>query len=271
MMMRLRTTSLLIWIVAASLLIGGCARYPQDPHQSLDRALTRGTLRVGVLRHEPWVTGAPPDAPGGVEAELIQRFAQDMGIGVSWRWGNSEDLFEALEHYELDVLIGGLTSANPWGRHVTMTTPYFTNHVVVALPPGVTFPDGSPAPAQTPALISRNGGMLEELAWLLKRQELDGVTVAVRPQSSLQETLRGRSAVVVERADLAGADGPIAAEGWEVLGLGFQPTGADLETVHYVLAVPPGENALLVRLEKTLLHDTTPAHIAERLWEESRR
>ena len=76
---------------------------------------------------------------------------------------------------------------------------------------------------------------------------------------------------MVERADLAGADGPVAAEAWEILGLGFRPTGADLQTVHYVLAVPPGENALLVRLEKTLLHAATPEQIAERLWEESRR
>jgi polar amino acid transport system substrate-binding protein len=46
--------------------------------------------------------------------------------------------------------------------------------------------------------------------------------------------------------------GPVAAPDWRVEGLGFQQAGIELSSYSYVLALPPGENAFLVRLERYL-------------------
>ncbi|MEZ4869177.1 MAG: transporter substrate-binding domain-containing protein [Caldilineaceae bacterium] len=231
-------TYILLLVLMTTLLCTSCMTYPQDPQHTLDNVLARGQLRVGVLRHDPWVTGQPPGQPGGVEGTLITAFADDLGVDVDWHWGGSEELFEALTHYELDVVIGGVTASNPWKQELGFTIPYYTSHVIVGLPP--------------------TGPMLTDV---------HNVTVAMRPMSGLEDSLEDRGAVPVSREDLAQSDGPIAAEAWEVTNLGFRPTEIRLRTIKHVIAVPPGENAWLMRLENFLLQPTSESQITNLLRE----
>lgn len=235
----LRTRSLGLAVV---LLAGaGCHPYPRDPDHALEQVLERGTLRVGVEPSGPWVTGQPPGQPGGVEGTLLADFADEVGVDVDWRWGSAEEHFDALMHQDLDVAIGGVTTSNPWKKHVGFTLPYYTSRTVVGVP--------------------ASGPMLSDL---------EGVSVAVRKGSGVRDLLEDRGARVVVRDTFAGSDGPVAAEAWEIEGMGLRPTAIRLRTDPHVMAVPPGENALLMRLEDFLLRRADETWVAARLREAAR-
>lgn len=229
--------SLAVAMLMLAWLCAGCSRFPQDPHNSLNQVLASGVLRVGAITNPPWVTGAPPSQPGGVEAALITSFADDLGVRVEWRWGPADALFTALANYELDVVIGGITEASPWLTEVAFTVPYYTSHVIVGMPPAV------------PVLT-----------------DLRGVAVVVRTGSDFASTLANQGATVIYGSTLSDARGVVAAEEWEVDGLGLQPTPIELKQYEHVLAIPQGENGLLMRLENFLLAQTDEAAIARQLW-----
>lgn len=243
--MRRRTRlspSLVPVLLGALLALGGCERFPRDPRDTLEAALERGSLRVGVAASEPWVEGEEPARPGGVEAALVEAFAETLGIGIEWHWGSAGSRLEALARFELDLAIGGFTDDDPWGRHVGFTFPYHSVRFVVATPPAA-------APVTA----------------------LDGLRVAVRADSALAGRLRERGAEVSVAERLAEVELPIAAESWRVEGLGFEVADIELDMERHVMAVPPGENAMLLRLERFLLARTDAARLDESLWQASRR
>ena len=213
----------LLALVLPTVLGVGCDRYPQDPKHTLEQVVERGELRVGVTSNAPWVTGGPTGEPGGVEADLVRDLARDLGVRVDWQWGSEAELFEALSRYELDVVVGGITASTPWKSHVALTVPYYTAHTIVGISPSASIAEGLGAP------------------------------VTVRPASGLESDLRDRGFDVQVREDLAAAEGPVAAEAWEVEGLGLRDSGLHLRTETHVMAVPQGENAMLMRLEDVLL------------------
>src|SRR5690606_36525941 len=154
----------------------------------------RGTLRVGVMFSEPWVTGSAPGKPGGLEGRLIATFSEELGVDLETRWASEEDLFDSLAHYELDVVIGGFTQDNPWRSHVGFSHPYYTSRSVIGVP--------------------ENHHEVITSA--------DGVNVAVRPYGGLKRAIERRVGRAVERESLDDVKGPIAAEEWEIAGMGFR-------------------------------------------------
>lgn len=214
-------------ILLPIVLTTSCEQYPRDPQDSLNQIEQSGMLHVGVMASPPWVIGNAPDRPSGVEARLVEQFAQELGVEVIWHWGEEAMLYEGLRRYELDLLIGGITASNPWKRQAGFTVPYFSGHAVVGVP--------------------------REHASL---SSLEGVTVAARRGEGLSEKVRAEGGRVQFREDLAGADMPVAARAWEIDALGMENTGIILQQFQHVLAVPMGENALLMRLEEFLLANT---------------
>ena len=212
-------------LVTALALGAGCD-LPHDPKDTLENV--RGdTVRVGVSESPPWVV-RDGGSPAGVEADLVRRFADDLGAEVEWIWGAPQEHLEALRRFQLDLVIGGLTRASPWRRHVAFTAPYFTDTLRIGALPG------APPPA-----------------------DLDGVRVAVEPGSALAATLEERGAVPVPTRDLTAVNIPVAASAWELARWGFVAADADLGHTRHVLAVPPGENGWLVRLERFLRRHAT--------------
>lgn len=181
----------------AALVLAGCS-LPRDPEGTLQRA-TGGTIRAGVTAREPWAR-LEGEAPAGVEVDLVEGFAREIDAEVRWLPGAEAELMAALETGQLDVIVGGLESTNPWAGSVTLTHPYLTTALVVGAPVG--------------------HAALTDLA---------GVEVAVESGTQAAGLLSKTDAVVVPLEDLADARGrPAAVEQWLLDDLGLVDTGVRL-------------------------------------------
>lgn len=213
----------LLPLLVAGVGILACDQVPRDPENTLDRA-RGGVLRVGVSEAPPWITGTD-GPPGGLEAQLVREFAESIDAEVKWVRGAQEEHLEALEKFELDLVVAGLTAASPWKTRVGLTRPYLKERWFVGVPAGTAPPT-----------------------------ELEGLEVAVPESGPAAAWVKKKGARPVPVDDLEKALGPIAAPEWRLHEMGYVATEHHLHTVKHVLAAPPGENGLLVRLEK-LLHE----------------
>jgi polar amino acid transport system substrate-binding protein len=223
----------LLAALATALVPAGC-QYPRDPDGTLDR-VEGGTMRVGVSAHEPW-TRVSEGEPTGVEVTLVKQFAARLRAKIEWVPGSEEELIEALRREELDLVIGGLTHKSQWKKEVAFTRPYVEPEIVVGVPVGRPVPDDFDGMR---VVVERG----HEAGWLVERK-LDARPVAVE---SL-ESARGRAAAVEE---------------WLLNDLGLR-RARRLKLEKIVMAVPMGENAWLVELERFLLNRE---HVAARLLE----
>ncbi len=208
-------------VVAAASVVGlvGCD-LPRDPHGTLD-GVRGDTLHVGVTEHPPFVTRAgSSDEPGGVEAELIRAFADRLDAAVVWHWGTATDHVDALEQYQLDLVAAGLPAGSPLAMRVGATRPYYRGHDAIGAPDGLAVP-----------------------------AEWAGVPVAVPAGTALAARVEATGAVPVHR-QRPGA-GFAAAPEWQLRAWGLRPVER-LGPDEVVLAVPPGENGFLVRLDRFL-------------------
>lgn len=114
--------------IAVTFCTGGCD-LPRDPRGTLER-LGGEDLRVGVTEHEPWTRRANGEA-AGIEVDLVREFAGELGTKARFDWGPEQEIFEGLERFELDLVIGGVTDATPWAAKVGLTKPYFEREVTV--------------------------------------------------------------------------------------------------------------------------------------------
>jgi polar amino acid transport system substrate-binding protein len=209
-------------IVLLCLLAAACASLPRDPESTLQRVQTGGRLRVGLVESPPWVVRTTGE-PAGAEVELVRRFATELGATPEWYWGGEEQHMEALERFELDLVVGGLTDKTPWSRMVGLTRPYFEERVLVGVP-------GSMQPPE----------------------EIKGLQVAAKPGDAVAAYLKKKGATAVPTDDLSQAMGPAAAPDWKLEQMGFKPTTVELLKEAHVMAVPPGENGWLKRLSDFL-------------------
>jgi polar amino acid transport system substrate-binding protein len=212
-------------IVAVLLAVGaaGCG-IPRDPESTLDR-VRGGTLRAGITASEPWTT-LEGGRPGGVEVELVEQFAHELGAKVEWVDGSEAELIGALEVRELDLVVGGLTADTPWQSKAAITRSYATTRVVVAVPAS------QPPPG-----------------------DIAGLRVAVEAGSDAAGILEDKTdAVPVRVPDVTQVKGSaVAVDEWLLDNLGLRDTGVHLSKAKHVMATPLGENAFLVRLERFLI------------------
>lgn len=109
--------------VLAAVLAGCGTMIPADPGGTLDR-VRDGVLRVGVSPNPPWTDILNRADPTGLEADLARGFATGLNARIEWTAGGEQQLVDALEHGELDLLVGGLTKDSPWTEKVALTRPY---------------------------------------------------------------------------------------------------------------------------------------------------
>jgi polar amino acid transport system substrate-binding protein len=215
---------LVSWILLVVVALAGC-EFPRDIRGTLGR-VEGGTLRVGYVENEPWVFAGEDGEPTGAEAELVRGFAGELGAQIEWREATIPQLIEALEHLEIDLAIGGLYPGIPGIGAVATTDPYHSGRVIVGVPPG------------TPPLES-----------------VRGVDVAVEERDfAAARRVKVAGGNPVHVSSLAAVRGPLAAPDWKLEALGFHPSGIELSSYRYVMALPPGENAFLIRLERYLRH-----------------
>jgi polar amino acid transport system substrate-binding protein len=214
-----------------AVLAAGCG-IPRDPESTLDR-VRGGTLRAGITASEPWTT-LDDGRPGGVEVELVERFASELGARVEWVDGSEADLIGALEVRELDLVVGGLTADTPWQAKAAITRSYATTRVVVAVPASQPLPDDIAGLRVAVETGTDAAGILEE--------KTDAIPVRVPDVTQVTE-----SAVAIDE--------------WLLADLDLRDTGVHLSKTEHVMATPLGENAFLVRLERFLIahQDEVPA------------
>jgi hypothetical protein len=62
-------------------------------------------MRVGIVENDPWARMEAGHA-SGVEVELLQGFARELGAEVSFVPGTAPELLEAAKEAEVDVPLG---------------------------------------------------------------------------------------------------------------------------------------------------------------------
>lgn len=205
----------------ALLFAPSCRNLPRDPERTTERALARGTIRVGVSEADPWIRRSPSGArPDGVDADLIERFARSQGLRVEWHWGSVEGHLRALETFQLDLVAAGQSAKTPWGSHVALTKSYFTERSYVGFPPGI------------------------------PPKALEGLQVAVPAGSELASLVEKEGAQPVQSRDPFAHRIPVAAPEWQLRARGFTITGEPLIEEKHVLALPPGENGWMSKVER---------------------
>ena len=214
---------MVLLVAVLALLPAGCG-IPRDPEGTLER-VRGGTLRAGITASAPWTT-LEGGRPGGVEVELVERFAGELGARVEWVDGSEADLIAALEMRELDLVVGGLTADTPWQARAAITRSYATTRVVVAVP------SSQPVP-----------------------EDIAGLRVAVEDGTEEAGILEDKTdAIAVRVPDVAEVTGSaVAIEEWRLADLDLRDTGVHLSRSKHVMATPMGENAFLVRLERFLI------------------
>ena len=227
----MRSPLLLRLVTACVVIVLAACGTPRDPEGTLDR-VTGGTLRVGVSANDPWVVLGDGE-PRGVEVELVERLAAELDAEVEWIEGTVDDLAAAVHVREVDLIVAGLTSSSGISSEAALTHPYVTTQVVVGA-----------------------DGALEDVA---------GMEVAVERGSEAAGLIEKTDAVPVEVDDVATADAPVAVDDYLLTDLGLDDTGITLLETDHVMAVPHGENAWLVKLERFLLDH---AAIVDRLLDE---
>lgn len=208
-------------VVLAAVLLAGCG-IPRDTEGTLDR-VRGGVLKVGVAENPPWTVVA--GEVSGAEPGLVRRLAGKLGARVEWHPGPESTLMAALEERQLDLVVGGLTDDVPWTDHAALTRPYATTRVVVAAVDGVEVPP-----------------------------DLSGRRVAARSGTAEAAALADEGAEVVPVGDAAEARAlPVAVEHWRLGALGLRAGGHVLLERRHVWALPLGENAWLVEVERFLV------------------
>jgi polar amino acid transport system substrate-binding protein len=209
-------------LLIGAAILAGC-QYPRDVEGTLDR-VEGGTLRVGASENEPWVN-LKTSPPGGVEPEIVSRFAKTIDAEVRWVRGDSEELVEALANGQLDIVIAGIDRKSEHQRKAALTRPYVDTELLLAHPPGEEMPD-----------------------------EGHDVRVAVEADSHAAGLLDHKTDYGLrELESLEGVRGPALVWDYWLDDLKLESTGEDLIDEEHCMAVRFGENAFLVELERFLL------------------
>jgi ABC-type amino acid transport substrate-binding protein len=179
-------------------------------------------MRVAAVDREPWVVVDGQQPPRGAEVALVEEFARDLGVGIDWRRMSAFEALEGLEQGDLDLAIGGF-GQDSVARFpgAAPTYAYFHETLTVGARPGAPVPE-----------------------------DLDGRPVFVPPDMPASELVRSKGGVPT------GADRDQTAltvlPQWRLQQAGLVPTGIVLRRSAHVMAVPQGENAWLMRLERFL-------------------
>ena len=163
----------------------------------------------------------------GIEARLVRSWATRLGARIEWVEGAETSLIEALRFRQLDLVIGGLTDDTPWRSRVGMSQPFASVAVVVG-------DDAAVSPAASPRGIRGTA-----VSYPGTRPHFAALIAAAHAVPAPVPAGERRS-------------GAAAAYDFELDRLGRRSMGVVLARERHVMAVTPGENALLFSLDRFL-------------------
>ncbi|MCG7578441.1 MULTISPECIES: transporter substrate-binding domain-containing protein [unclassified Halomonas] len=211
--------------IAFFLTLVGC-RYPQNVERKISD-IEGGTLFIGITENPPWVI-ATAAGPKGVDIGLLSQFANSLDASIEWHWGSENELLKALNHHQLDIVAGGFTHNTRLTQLAATTRPYFTSHHVIGIAP------------HHPSAHAAGDAALE------------GQDIAVARLNSVTQSIRALGATPVITERVHDAPGWVAGPQWWLEAHGFRPTAHRLTSEHHVMALPKGENALMLALQRHL-------------------
>jgi polar amino acid transport system substrate-binding protein len=213
--------------LAAVLLVilAGCddLRFPRDPEGTLEAVLATGKITVAAVDHPPWVI-SNGEALSGAEISLVEDFAKELDVTIEWRRLSAFSALEGLEQGEVDLAIGGFTQSDV-SPHAgaAPTYAYFTSTLRVGAAPDAAIP-----------------------------ADLAGEAVLVPPDLMASQLVRDEGGVAVDETAPGAVTKLIALPDWQLEARGLVPTEIELRRDRHVIAVPQGENAWVMRLERFL-------------------
>lgn len=216
----------IIAILVCFHLLVACDSYPRDPKRSLHTAQNQ-ILKVGASEFSPWIRWQN-DRVTGLEAELVEDFARAIGARVEWVKGSEGMLMTMLEAHELHLVVGGITADSPWNKRVALTRPY-----------------------------RKQGYLICSTDENLSPRTIKNQKVALLKDSPLGIQIKDKDGIPERLDSLGNYRGliTIAADERDRYACGQEHIS--LKPSEHVMAVPMGENALLMAVEK-FLHGVGP-------------
>lgn len=212
------------------LIVLSACRYPDDVQHTLQR-IEGGTMHVGLAENRPWVIQTDGE-PAGLEPEILRALAEQLGARIQWHWGSESQLLQALQQYQLDIVVAGFVEKSPMSKETIFSKAYHQDTYRVGFPA-----HSDPIPST-----------------------LKNLKVQLARVNHIGDALRDQGAIPVDL--IASTEGPVAAPEWWLQAHGLQPGPWKLATDAHVMALPPGENAWILAVQR---HLTNHQDLAERL------
>jgi len=114
----------LVLSLAGVTLAGADTRQELVANSTLEKALQRGTLRVGMSTFVPWAMKDKTGKLIGFEIDVATRLAKDMGVKVEFVPTKWSGIIPALLTGKFDVIIGGMGIRPDRNLKVNFTIPY---------------------------------------------------------------------------------------------------------------------------------------------------
>jgi len=194
--------------------------FPKDPDDSFEKS-KNDRLMTGIIPGSPWIT-FENGIPSGIEAEIVNDFAARNNLQVQWVTGTEDALLSLLKERKLHIVAGGLIKDTPWKKEIGMTRVYRKEKIIVA------YEDTLPEPAKIKDLPVCYNIERPFAEWIGKKGG-----IALFEGDSM---CRGYFAIYESEAEQQG----------------LNPTSIVLHEEKHIIAVAPGENSLLFKLEKSI-------------------
>ncbi len=198
----------------------GC-RYPVNIERPM-ADMEGGELNIGLSESPPWVIDTD-QGPAGLEVEIIQALAENMGATINWHWGSEGNLLAALSQYQLDLVIGGLTQDSNVSALAAPTKAYYQSHYSVGVPEGSSLPSN-----------------------------LEGIEVVIPAVNHIAHALKKEGAVPRPTSEPGAQGQAVANPSWWLRAHGYQVGDWEIATDHHVMALPNGENAWMLAVQRHL-------------------
>ncbi|MFH0875030.1 MAG: ABC transporter substrate-binding protein [archaeon] len=134
---------LIVFFVLFLLLLAGCAKTEQakTQEQISDRSLLnvkeRGKLRVGIdFPYDPMELYTESGKEAGIDVEIIQEIATDMGVSLEMIDYDWDEMFAAVKSGEIDLAISSITITSERSEEMLFSVPYFNGGQVMVIRKG---------------------------------------------------------------------------------------------------------------------------------------
>lgn len=90
---------------------------------------SRGTLKVGMAEYFPWMSKGPDGKPVGLEVEIAERLAADIGVQLQVVTIPFEGLVDGLAAHDIDMVASNLSITPARALKVAFSRPYSISEI----------------------------------------------------------------------------------------------------------------------------------------------